>query len=151
MRPTLASALTGLLWGLLATVALASGEVLGTPGDGLAGVGVPVWIATVVGGPLVGVGVYRGSRWTYDQTILARACWAVLSVVPAGAAYVTLVLVADAPSLAAVESALGLATGGYLVGMLYVMAIPPLWVAFVPVVANHEWIRWLDRRAAEAA
>lgn len=80
------------------------------------------------------MGVYRLSRWGYDQTILARVSWAVLSVYPAGVAYTCLVLFADAPSLDALGTGVGLVTAGFLSAFL----LPPLWLVFVTAIANHE-------------
>ena len=92
--------------------------------------------AGVAAGPLIGVGVYYGSRWCYPAPTIARIVWATFTVFFAGVAL-----------LAAIGSQLltGVLSGEAAVLLfIYSFAFPPAWLVYLLAYANHEWLRHLS-------
>ncbi|MEM8556990.1 MAG: hypothetical protein AAGG50_04030 [Bacteroidota bacterium] len=132
MRPLEASALSGLLWALLAISMLkgSSGSLVAA----MYGVGV---------GPLVGMGIYLISRRRYAKLGGVRWWWSLFTLFVAGCAFVTPAIIATSPAREAFKNLSQIISAS----LLWVVAYPPLWLAvglFVLMAqANHRWIQHL--------
>ncbi|MEL7363207.1 MAG: hypothetical protein AAFN13_14125 [Bacteroidota bacterium] len=98
------------------------------------------FLAAVAGGPLIGIGIYLLSTWTYTWPKGGRLVWSIFSVWLAGTALFTVLVFADSRSLSAIREGVGMMTGAFI----WLMVLPPAWLVFVMAYANHEWIRRLS-------
>lgn len=136
MNPFAASALSGLSWAVPFALMIASGAE--------AFPAVP-FLAAALGGPLIGIGVYLLSVWTYGGPKGLRLAWSVFSVWLTGSALFSVLAFADSPSLSAIGEGFGMMTGAFI----WLVILPPAWLVFVMAYVNHEWLRRLNGYAEE--
>ena len=131
MRPLYAAGLSGLLWSVpVAFYALSETEPFPTSTFGIA----------VAVGPLIGITVYYGSLWVYPLAAGFRVVWAMITVLLAGMALLTVIhATGDFTEGAASWWVIGLP-----LLFIYSLFFPPAWFVYLFAYANHEWLRYLS-------
>ena len=138
MKALIAAAISGTIWAALAALILSNQNFWGRVHD-------VRWLACLAG-PLIGLGIYWCSRWSYHQRNAIRVLWSFVSVYLAAGVYgIVLGLLtwrSRGPNVtieAIFEPALACFWG--------ITFVPIFWVLFGLSHLNHQLISELERSA----
>ena len=134
MNPIVASALTGVAWGLVAAYFTSTSTVFGSI----------AWMAAF-SWPLIGVFIYLVSRFIYRRSVWWMIPWTLVST------YLALILFGLALGIADAmrpipRNTIAVIAQSVLMCLWGFTFIPFFWLFLLPVAGNHALIRWLERK-----
>ena len=140
MKTKIVASVSGIVWALLVALMIKDQSFWGHISD-------VRWIACL-SGPLVGLGVYLSSRWTFQKSLFVRIVWSAVSLYYAAVGYAILIgIIAfllpihDATKPA---SEIGVEAFAFVWGITFV---PLLWVMFPLSFLNHQLLRFFEKTA----
>ena len=140
MKPKIIAALSGVCWSVCVALIIKDAAFWGHIAE-------VRWIACITG-PLVGLGVYISSRWTFKKPLWLRIVWSAVSLYCAAAAYAVLLGVVAflVPFHGATKPAgeIGVEALAFMWGITF---IPLLWAAFPLSFLNHQLLRLCEKTA----
>lgn len=144
MKNKITASVSGIVWALLVALIIKDRSFWGHISD-------VRWIACLAG-PLVGLGVYVSSRWTFKKSLFVRIVWSAISLYSATVAYAILIgviaFLLPIHGAAKPASEIGVEAFAFAWGITFV---PPLWVMFPLSFLNHQLLRFYEKGAGPAA